>query len=103
VPDIAPAWTATSASAGTAQGRGAVAARSGGSGEEPPRVAISVSTPVYAFIANGATTTTFSFTSIADPLYVRVAHAATGTWPCTGITYGGAAPRTGRRRWRTRT
>ena len=51
---------------------------------------ITVSTPVGFAINAGAVTTTFSFTSTGDPLYVRVAQSG-GVATVTGITYGGVA------------
>jgi hypothetical protein len=51
-------------------------------------VAVALGTPTTGALANGSNTTTISFTSTSEPLYVLV-----GWWTSaiTGITYGGVA------------
>jgi hypothetical protein len=54
-------------------------------------MAVALGTATTATLANGATTTTFSFISTTGPLYVRVSGWFGGTQSPTGVTYNAVA------------
>lgn len=54
-------------------------------------MAVTLGTPTTAALANGGTTTTFSFVSDGNPLYVRVSGWLGGTGTISGVTFNGTA------------